>query len=88
MKVQLHQGEPLDVSGLDVVDACDVEEMVLVVVRQEAFHLCRIHAAIRLADVNHWQIEAREDVDRHLPDGQQAPQPDRNQHNHDGNWPP
>ncbi|TXT29868.1 MAG: hypothetical protein FD138_2366 [Planctomycetota bacterium] len=65
MEDELHQRRPLDVAALDVMDAVDVEEVVLVVVGQQPFHLRRVHAAIRLADVNHRQIERREDVHRH-----------------------
>ena len=59
---------------LDVMDAGDVQEMILVVVRQETFHLRRIHAAVGLADINHRQIEAGEDIDGH-PLGSPARQP-------------
>ena len=37
----------------DVLDAGDVEEVVLVVVGDEPFHLRRVHAAVRLGDVDH-----------------------------------
>ena len=65
MKVQLHQGHALHVPRLDVMDAADIEEVVLVVVGEEPFHLRRVHAAVGLADVDHRQIQAREDVDFH-----------------------
>ena len=68
MEHQLHQRDALDVLRLDVLDAGDVEEVVLVVVRQVAFHLRRIHAAVRLRDVDRRRAELREDVDLHLPD--------------------
>ena len=35
VEVQLHQGHALDVPALDVVDAADVEEVVLVVVGEQ-----------------------------------------------------
>ena len=85
VEVQLHQGEALNVPGLDVVDAGDVEEMILVVVGEKAFHLRRVHAAVRLADVDHRQIEAGEDIDGHLLDRQQAAQADCDQRNDHGN---
>ena len=65
MEVQLHQRHALHVPRLDVVDAADVEEVVLVIIGDEAFHLRRVHAAVRLADVDHGQIQVREDVDFH-----------------------
>jgi hypothetical protein len=48
-----------------VFDARDVEEMILVVIDEEALHLRRLHPAVRLRDVDHRQIEVREDVHRH-----------------------
>ena len=41
----------------DALDAVDVEEVVLVVVGDVALHLRRAHAAVRLRDVDHRQIE-------------------------------
>ena len=64
-KIQLHQRHALDVLRLDVVDAADVEEVVLVVVGDQPFHLLRVHAAVGLADVDDRQIERGEDVDLH-----------------------
>ena len=52
MKLKLHDRGSLDVFRLHMLDPRDVEEMVLVVVGQVAFHLRRIHAAIRLRDVD------------------------------------
>ena len=48
-----------------MMDTADVQEMVLVVVRQEAFHLRRIHTAIRLTYIDHRQIKLRENIDFH-----------------------
>ena len=62
---ELHQGDALDVAALDVVDAVDVEEVVFVVVGEQPFHLGRVHAAVRLGDVDDGQVQVREDVDRH-----------------------
>ena len=76
MEVQLHQRHALDVPRLDVVDAGDVEKVVLVIVGQVAFHLRRVHAAIGLGHVDHRQVEAGKDVDRHEHDCQQTGQRD------------
>ena len=65
MKVQLHQGKALYVPGLDVIDAGNVQKMIFVIVRQKTFHLRRVHAAIRLADIDHRQIKAGKDIDGH-----------------------
>ena len=66
MKLKLHDGGSLDVLRLDVLDARDVEEVILVVVGQVAFHLRRIHAALRLRDVDGGNAQRREDIARHL----------------------
>ena len=47
------------------MNAADVQEVVLVVVSEKAFHLRRIHTAVGLADVDYRQIETREDVHFH-----------------------
>jgi hypothetical protein len=65
MEVQLHQRRALHVTRLDVMNSADIEEVVLVVVGEKPFHLRRVHAAIGLADVDHRQVEAGEDVDFH-----------------------
>jgi len=65
MKEQLHQGHALHVPRFDVVDVADVEEMIFVIVRQVAFHLRRVHAAIGLGHVNDRQVERRKDIDVH-----------------------
>ena len=41
----------------DVVDAVDVEEVVLVVVGDQPFHLRRVHAAVGLGHVDDRQVE-------------------------------
>jgi hypothetical protein len=65
MKKQFHQRHALHVPRLDVMNAADIEEVVFVVIRQVAFHLRGIHAAIRLAHVDHRQVQGREYIDLH-----------------------
>lgn len=65
MKIEFHQGRSLYILAFDVMNAADIQEVVLVVVGEQTFHLCGVHAAIRLAHVNHRQIQTREDVHRH-----------------------
>jgi hypothetical protein len=65
MEGQLEQRRVLNRLGLDALDAVDVEEVVLVVVRDVAFHLRRAHAAIGLSDVDHRQVEIWKDVGPH-----------------------
>ena len=69
---------------LDVVDAVDVEEVVLVVVGEQALHLRRVHAAVRLGDVDDRQIQVGKDVDRHPRHGQQAAERDGDHGDHHG----
>ena len=71
-KYSFISGHALDVLRLDVVDAADVEEVVLVVVGDQPFHLLRVHAAVGLGDVDDRQVEGGEDVDGHALRGQQA----------------
>ena len=52
-------------SGFNVMNSVDVKEVVLVVVGNQPFHLRRIHTAVRLADVDHRQVQRGEDVDGH-----------------------
>ena len=65
MELELDQRHALDRFALDVLDAGDVEEVVLVIVGDEPFHLRRVHAAVRLGDVEDGHAEIREDVARH-----------------------
>ena len=62
---QLHQCRALDTLAFHVIDAGDVEEVILVVVSEIAFHLRRIHAAVRLRDVDGRIADLRKDIDRH-----------------------
>ena len=75
-------------SALDVVDAVDVEEVVLVVVGEQPLHLRRVHAAVGLGDVDDGQVQVGEDVDRHAVDGQAAAQRDGDHEHHHGERPP
>jgi len=52
-----------------MLDAGDVEEVVLEVVDDEPFHLGRIQAAIGLSDVENRYTEIRKDVAGHPLDG-------------------
>ena len=84
MEEDLHLGEALDVAGLDVVDAADVEEVVLVVEGEQPFHLGRVHAAVGLDDVDDRQVEVGEDVDLHARQRQAAADQQADQRDHDG----
>lgn len=88
MEKDLHLREALDIAALDVMNARDVQEVVLVVEREQRFHLRRIHAAVRLHHVNHRQIERRKDVDLHPREREAAPHEEPCQRYHDRNWAP
>jgi hypothetical protein len=65
MELQLDQRNALDRFAFDVLDAGDVEEVVLVVIGDEPFHLRWVQAAIRLRHIQHGHAQIREDVPRH-----------------------
>ena len=62
---QLHEGCALHALAVHRLNARDVEEVVLVVVGEESFHLRRVHAAIRLCDVDDRIADLRKDVHPH-----------------------
>jgi hypothetical protein len=55
-----------------MLDAGDVEEVVLEVVDDEPFHLGRIEAAIGLSDIENRDAEIGKDVARHSLDGKKT----------------
>jgi hypothetical protein len=65
MEHEFHQCGALDALAFDVVNAGDVEEVILIIVGEKAFHLCRVHPAIGLRDIDGRIAHLREDVDRH-----------------------
>jgi hypothetical protein len=68
IELQLDDRGALDRLRFDVLDACDVEEVIFVVVGKETLHLRGIHAAIWLRDVDRRDAERRKDVARHALD--------------------
>ena len=62
VELELHHRRALDVLGFDVLDAGDVQEVVFVIIRQEAFHLAGFHAAEGLGDVDSGDVQGREHV--------------------------
>ncbi len=84
MKHQLHERRALDALALDVIDAGDVEEVILVVISQVAFHLRRVHAAVRLRDIDGGIAHLRKDIDRHALHGQDGAERDRDQRDDHG----
>ena len=66
-----------------MIDSRDVEEVVLVVVGEKTFHLCRVHAAVRLSDIDSGIADLRKDIDRHALDREYRSQRDRDQSDDD-----
>ena len=81
---QLHERRALDALALDVVDAGDVEEVILVVVSQVAFHLRGVHAAVGLRHVDGGVADLRKDVDGHALDGEHGAERDGDEGHHHG----
>jgi len=65
VKDELHEGRALDAARFHMLDAGDVEEVILVVVREVAFHLYRVHTAVGLGDIDGGGAEVGEDVGGH-----------------------
>ena len=88
MKHQLHQRRALDALAFDVLDAGDVEEVILVVISEIAFHLRRVHAAVGLRHVDRGRAELGENIHRHAPDCQKRRQRNGNDGHHNRDGPP
>jgi hypothetical protein len=69
MKAKSQERGTLDRLRFDALDAVDVEEVVLVIIRDEALHLLRAHASVRLRDVNRRRVEVGKDVDARAAEG-------------------
>jgi hypothetical protein len=83
VKHQLHQRRALNAFAFDVIDAGDVEEVILVVISAVAFHLRGVHAAERLRDVYRRVAHLRKDIHRHTlhrEPGEQSQREQRDQH--------
>ena len=63
--------------------AGDVEEVVLVVIGQVAFHLCGVHAAIGLSHVDGGNTHRGKNVARHLSQREKRRQHDGNNNHED-----
>ena len=84
MEHQLHERRALDAFTIHVVDAGDVEEVILVVVREVAFHLRGVHAAVGLRHVDGGVSDLRKDVGGHALDSEDGAQGDRDEGHHHG----
>ena len=78
----------LDRLCLYALNAIDVEEVVLVVVRDKSFHLLRTHAAVWLRNIDDRQIEVRKDIDARPHDSQHGRKRQCDNQDDDGDGPP
>jgi hypothetical protein len=83
-KGKLHQSSTLNALAVHRLNACDVEEVVLVIVGKEPFHLCGSHAAVGLSDVDHWISYFRKDIHAHPSNRHEEPSDDCDQRHNDG----
>ena len=74
-------------SMINVFDASDVEEVVLVVICEITFHLRGVHAAVRLGYINRRHTERRKNVASHPLQRHPCPQSDRDHQHDDCDWP-
>ena len=65
VELQLHDARALDALALHMLDARDVQKVILVVVSEVALHLRRVHAAVRLRDVDRRDAQRGEHIARH-----------------------
>ncbi len=66
------------------MNAGDVEEVILVIIGEQALHLPGVHPAVRLRHINDGQIEGGKDVYLHPRHGEAAADHDRGNPHHDG----
>ena len=76
---QFHQRRALNALAIHRLNAGDVEEVILVVVGEETFHLRRCHAAEGLGDVDHRIANLWKDVHAHPSNRDKESGDDRNQ---------
>ena len=65
MELKLEEPHALDRLAFDMLNAGDEEEVEFVIVDDEPFHLCRVHAAEWLRHIKHRDAQIRKDVSRH-----------------------
>jgi len=81
---QFHQSCALNTLAIHRLNACDVEEVILVVVGKKSFHLRGRHAAVGLGDVDHRIANLWKDVHAHPPNRNKESSDDRNQRDDHG----
>src|SRR5579885_1444691 len=86
MKDEFHKTGSLNALRFDVLDACDIQKMILIIIDEIAFHLSGRHTTIWLSNINHRQIEIREDVYLHARKGKNSGQSNGNHSDDNCNW--
>ena len=74
MKVELDQTDILDGFRFHMLNARNVEKVVLIIGDEISLHLRRIHSAIGLRYINHRKIEVGENIHRHTEECQHRTQ--------------
>ncbi len=87
MEGEAQKRRPLHRLRLDVLNAVDVEEVVLVVIRDEPFHLLRAHPPIGLSDIDDRRVQVRQDVDAAAQDRERRGQQNGDRQDQHGNGP-
>jgi len=83
MELEFDQRIALHRLRFDVLDARDIEKVVLVVVGQKPFHLRRIDSAVGLRDIDDRHAQVGKDVTGHAADEEERAQDDGDQgHDH------
>jgi len=84
MKREFQQSYVLDGLRFHRLNPGDVKEVILVVVDEITFHLRRRHSPVRLRDIDHRQIQVRENIDGHAQKGENRAQSHSDHENDDG----
>ena len=66
-----------------MLDPRKVKEVILVIISEIALHLRRVHAAKRLGHIDRRNPQRRENITRHLSQGQHGAQNEANDGHHD-----
>ncbi len=80
IKSELDEGQSLDIPGFDALYAAHVQEQVHILFTKIGLHLVGSETAIRMGDIDHRQIEIREDIDLDTADGAEAKEKEGGHH--------
>src|SRR5436305_13149287 len=88
MERESEQSRALDRLRFDALDAIDIKEVVLVVIRNEAFHLLRTHAAVRLSYVDDRNVQIGKNIDARTHQREYGTERHSNNHHDHADGPP